>query len=292
MANIVIAVIGAGGVTGVPLIRAFQDRGAQVRALSRRAGQAGLFPYGVEARPGDLLDIGSLASAIEGARSIHYIPPSFDPRELEFARNLIIAAERASVPRIVYHSVLHAMTPEMPHHFRKAQVELLLRHSRLAWTILQPAMYAQTALAFFDAEAGELTPAFDPTRPFAPVHDRDLAEAAAIVHTTGGHSFATYELAGPELLDFAAMGERLGELLGRPVPTRRVPAEVLSRRVAAARRFTPDQVRELELMFAHYDAHGLVGNGNVLRMILGRAPTDFAEAIRCSLAGSLSSAAR
>lgn len=281
-----ITIIGAGGVTGAPLIRALKARGARIRVVSRRTAQPDLFPDGVEVRFGDLLNVESLASAIEGADVIHYIPPSFEPREVDFARNLIRAAERADIRRIVYHSVLHAMTPDMPHHFRKAQVELLLRHSRLDWTILQPAMYAQTALAFFDADAGELTPAFDPTRPFAPVHDRDLAEAAAIVHTTDGHSFATYELAGPELLDFIGMGERLGVVIKRPIATRRVSATALSPRVAAARNFNPDQVREMELMFAHYDAHGLVGNGNVLRMILGRAPTDFAEAMRCSLAKS------
>lgn len=64
------------------------------------------------------------------------------------------------VSRIAYHSVLHSNTLEMPHHIRKAGCERLLRHSPLSWTILQPAMYVQTALGFFDAEAGTLTPPF------------------------------------------------------------------------------------------------------------------------------------
>ena len=274
-----VALIGAGGVTGEPVIRAFRNRGVRVRVLTRSVG-AYAFPDDVETRRADLLAADSLASAMAGVDSVHYIPPSFDPREEEYARNLIAAAQQSDVPRVIYHSVLHASTPDMPHHRRKALVELLLRHSALDWTILQPAMYAQTALAFLDADAGELTPAFDTSRPFAPIHEEDLADAAAIVHATEGHRFATYELAGPELLDFAAMADRIGTILGRRIAARRVPAEALARRVAAARRYTEDQVRELLLMFDHYDRYGLVGNGNVLRMILRREPADFAAAMR------------
>ena len=277
-----VALIGAGGVTGEPVIRAFRKRGIHVRVLTRSSG-ARAFPHDVETRSADLLDVDSLISALTGADSIHYIPPSFDPREEEYARNLIGAAQQSDVPRVIYHSVLHASTPDMPHHHRKALVELLLRQSALDWTILQPAMYAQTALAFLDAEARELTPAFDTKQPFAPLHDEDLADAVAIVHSTDGHRFATYELAGPELLDFAAMAERIGTVLGRRITARRVPAEELASRVAAARRYTDDQVRELMLMFDHYNRYGLVGNGNVLRMILGREPADFLTAARRSL---------
>lgn len=283
MTESIIAVIGATSGTGRPLVRALLDRGLSVCAITRRTDAAALLPAGAEWRGGDLQDTASLAEAFAGASAIHYIPPSFDPREPDFARNIIIAAGRAGVSRIVYHSVLHPGTPEMPHHFRKSQTEHLLRHSALRWTIIQPAMYAQTVLAFFDAEAGELIPAFDTAKPFAPIHEGDLAEAAAVIHSEDGHVFATYELAGSEILDSAVMAERLGAVLGRPIVARKVSADALVPRVAAARGYTPEQARELRLMLDHYDGHGLVGNGNVLRMILGREPTSFADAMRDSL---------
>jgi len=283
MSENVIAVIGASGLTGRPLIRAFKKRGVRVRAITRRAERPGLFSEPVEVSHGDLRNVDSLVDAFQGTHAIHYIPPSFDAREPEYAGNVIAAAELAGVSRIVYHSVLHAATPEMPHHIRKAGVELQLRHSPLTWTVLQPAMYAQTALAFFDDSTGLLTPPFDPTRPFTPVHEEDLAEAAAVVHTTDGHAFATYELAGPELLNFTAMGDRLSGVLGRAVATRKVAAEMLAPLVATVRGFDEGQVGELNLMFDHYDRYGLVGNANVLRMLLGREPADFAEAARRSL---------
>jgi hypothetical protein len=36
----------------------------------------------------------------------------------------------------------------------------------------------------------------------------------------------------------------------------------------------------LEIMNRHYDAHGLQGNGNVLRWLLGRTPISFEEHVR------------
>lgn len=283
MTGMTIAVIGATGRTGRPLVRELLRRGARVRCLSRGPERPGLFGGEVEWRLGDLRNAETLAAAFRGADSIHYIPPSLDDRDPDYVANIIDAAGRAGVVRAVYHSVLHSNTPEMPHHIRKAGCERLFRHSPLAWTVLQPAMYVQTALAYLDADAGVLSPPYDPARPFTMVDEADLAEAAAIVHTTGGHAYATYELAGTEQLDFVAMGERLGALLGRPIVVRAADTEAYVTRFAAARGLSAGQARERRLMFDYYDRHGLLGNGNVLRMILGREPTGFADAARRSL---------
>lgn len=283
----VVAVLGATGRTGRPLVSALQRRGAKVRAITRNIERENPFSDAVELRFGQMTDADALASAFAGADSIHYIPPSLDARDPLYVANIIAAAQRAGVPRVVYHSVLHPNTPEMVHHIRKAGSERLFRYSPLAWTVIQPAMYVQTALAYFDPEAGTLSPPYDPTRPFTLIHEEDLAEAAAIIHTSEGHAFATYELAGAEQLDFVAMGERLGEIFGRPIATRKADAEAYVANFARKRGLTASQAYERWLMFDHYDRHGLLGNGNVLRMLLGREPTGFAEAARHSLARTL-----
>jgi NAD(P)H dehydrogenase (quinone) len=282
MSERIIAVVGATGRTGTPLVRALERRSARVR-IARRVSQSDMASASVELRQGDALDVESPVAAFEGADAIHYIPPPYDPRDAAYAYNIIAAAQRAGISRIVYHSVLHPATPEMPHHLRKSQTELLLRHSPLTWTIIQPGMYAQSALAFFNASTGELMPAFETTQPFTPIHEGDLAEAAAIIHTTEGHAFASYELAGSELLDFNAMGHGLSEILGKPITTRKVSIDTLTSFIAAARNYSPEQLREFCLMCDHYNLYGLAGNGNVLRMILGRESTTFAEAMRHSL---------
>ena len=44
-----------------------------------------------------------------------------------------------------------------------------------------------------------------------------------------------------------------------------------------------ERIEVMTKMNAHYDAHGLVGNPNVLRWLLGREPTRFAEFVRREL---------
>lgn len=278
-----VAVLGATGRTGRPLVRELARRGAHVRSLSRRPPQLGMFSDTVEWRLGDLRNVDSLASAFRGVDSIHYIPPSLDAHDPDYVSNIIVAAVRTGVPRVVYHSVLHSNTPEMPHHIRKAGCERLFRHSQLSWTILQPAMYAQTVLGYLDTASGSLSPPYDTRQPFTLIDEVDLAEAAATVHIEAGHAFAAYELAGAETLDFVAMAEQLSRLIQRPVSVSKVDAEAYVQRFAAKRGLTDGQARERWLMFDYYDRHGLPGNGNVLRMILGREPTTFAEAAYRSL---------
>ena len=116
-------------------------RGASVRCLSRGPQRRGLFDGGVEWRVGDLHNVDTLADAFRGVNSIHYIPPSLDERDPDYVANIIGAAEKVGVERIVYHSVLHSNTPEMPHHICTAGFERPFRYSSLAWTILQPALY-------------------------------------------------------------------------------------------------------------------------------------------------------
>jgi uncharacterized protein YbjT (DUF2867 family) len=166
----------------------------------------------------------------------------------------------------------------MPHHFRKSRVELLFRESPLVWTILQPAMYAQTPLFFLDTKAREITPGFDVNRPFTPVDIEDISEAAAVVLTEDGHEFATYELAAPDRFDFNAMAEALSIVLGVRVTARSVNPDGLAERVTERR--GPVAASELRAMLAHYDAHGLVGNCKVLTMLLGRPPARFLDVMR------------
>jgi hypothetical protein len=44
-----------------------------------------------------------------------------------------------------------------------------------------------------------------------------------------------------------------------------------------------ERLETMCLMNAHYDAHGLIGNPNVLRWILGREPTRFADFVKREL---------
>jgi hypothetical protein len=40
------------------------------------------------------------------------------------------------------------------------------------------------------------------------------------------------------------------------------------------------RINVLDIMNRHYDAHGLHGNGNILRWLLGREPISFEDHVR------------
>ena len=283
MTGTTIAVIGATGRTGRPLVRELVRRGARIRCLSRGPEQPGLFPREVEWRLGDLRNVETLAAAFRGAESIHYIPPSLDERDPDYTASIIDAAEKAGVARVVYHSVLHSNTPEMPHHIRKAGCERLFRHSALAWTVLQPAMYVQTVLSFLSEDRTALRPPFNPDRPFNVIAPVDLVGAIARVLRDPATAYGTFEIAGSERLSIREMAAELGTALGRPI---RVEVADMKKQVAtrAARRgWSVPQQGEYRAMLSYYDRFGLPGNGLTLEMLLGRPPTTFAAAARALL---------
>ena len=279
----VVAVLGAAGGTGRAVVDALLSRGVNVRALIHRPAQESLFTRGVDCRIVELDDRATLIDALRGVGAAYYIPPVFNAAEERFGDNVIAAAEAAGLKRLVYHSVLHAPTPDMPHHARKARVELALRHSSLEWTIVQPAMYAQTPLAFLDLERGVLSPGFDVERPFNPIGLYDLAEAVARILTEDDHEFATYELAGSERLTFIDMARIISAARGTTIQARAAMPEQLIERIKT-QDYAPAAAEEIRLMMAHYDRHGLVGNGRVLTMLLGREPIGFAAIVGSAVA--------
>ena len=75
------------------------------------------------------------------------------------------------------------------------------------------------------------------------------------------------------------MARILSDLLGKPIRAQaKLPEDF--RREAMASNLPPERIDTLCRMNAHYDAHGLVGNPNVLRWVLGRNPTRFEDFVR------------
>ena len=91
-----------------------------------------------------------------------------------------------------------------------------------------------------------------------------------------------YQLAGPDALSQDDCAGILTTVLGRPIRAVAKPIEDF-RRDAAAAGMPAERIEVMFKMNAHYDAHGLVGNSNVLRWLLGRKPTRFAEFVRREL---------
>jgi uncharacterized protein YbjT (DUF2867 family) len=143
-----ILVTGATSKVGSELVRLLGQRGISVRALVHAARNIN-WP-GVEVVSGDLTDPQTLAAALEGVESVYLISPPA-PRELhlQMERNLVDAAARAGVRRVVKQSVLDA-DPGRPVAIMRSHhaCEQHLKASGLPFTILRPNSFMQNLLVF------------------------------------------------------------------------------------------------------------------------------------------------
>ena len=111
-------VTGATGFVGWHVARRLLERGESVRALARDPARLRELD-GVEAVTGDLRDPESLKTAVEGCGVVYHVAADYrlwarDPEEMfrsnvEGTRNLLSAARRTGVERVVYTSTVGAI---------------------------------------------------------------------------------------------------------------------------------------------------------------------------------------
>ncbi len=283
-----VLVTGASGRTGRRVVGALAKTELEVRAFIRRADAATeMEALGADQIAlGDLFDGESLGDALAGCGQVLHICPPMHPKEAELARNVTDLCQRHGVGRLVLYSVLHPLATEVPHHARKLAAEQYLVNSGQPYTILQPARYMQHLAPIWNRvlETGIHDMPFSVETRFSVVDLGDLADAAAIVLSGDGHEGATYQLAGPQALDQRDMAGIISEVVGRPVHARAKGMNEF-RREAAAGGMAAERIETMCIMNRHYDAHGLTGNANVLRWLLGREPTDFKTFVERDLAG-------
>ncbi len=144
-----------------------------------------------ECFPIDFLQPASLEPLFAGVDAAVLILPQ-DKMIAAMASNLVTAAERAQLERLVLISFLHADSglggPMLNWHH---EAEKVLRHSTVTTTCLRPNFYMQNFLS-----------AFKPTRELnsgmiSYVDARDVADAVVTVLSESGHEDATYSLTGP-----------------------------------------------------------------------------------------------
>ncbi len=274
-----ILVTGASGKTARACLAHLMERGARTRALARRAEAADdLRAKGVsEVVVGDMFSPDVMRQALEGVDAVLHICPPMHPQEDTLALNMMAACKQAGVARFVLWSVLHPQI-NVPHHQRKQRAEAALIDSGLTFTILQPGRYMQHLESIWPQvlDSGIHAFPFSTASRFSLAHLDDLARAAAEVLTSAGHENAVYELAGPEALSSEDCAREISDALDRPVSAQAAPLDAFLAKARAAG--MPDwRIETFDIMNRHYDKHGLQGNGNVLRWLIGRAPKTFRE---------------
>lgn len=278
-----ILVTGAAGKTGRAVVGALADQGAAVRALvHRREQEALVFSIGAsQVIVGDLGHRPTIEQAVDGVRAIYHICPNVHPLELEYVELLIHQAVSAQVTHFGYHSVMHPQTERMAHHWRKLRVEEALFEAGLPFTIIQPCAYMQNLTAHEESinARGIIEVPYSVSAKLSLVDLQDVAAVVARVLCEPGHECATYELAGPEAVDYEQIADTFQALLGKPVRAEQLDLDTW-RSNARRNGLGEEQINTLCAMFEYYDDFGFKGNPNVLAHLLGRQPNRLENAIR------------
>ncbi|MEU8239031.1 NAD(P)H-binding protein [Actinoplanes missouriensis] len=212
-----ILITGATGAVGRNLTHALAGRGEHVRAVSRKPQEAGL-PDGVEVVGADLTSSALPADLFDGVDRMFVFPVDHG------VDDLVAAAVAGGVRRFVVLSSL-AAAGEFPRdigsasHTHHLAVEQAVTARTDAWTILRPGTFANNLLSWaWPIKAGA------PIRaPFihsaqAPIHEADVADAAAAALLGDGHQGRIYPLTGPQSLTRIDQVATISAGIGRDIP--------------------------------------------------------------------------
>lgn len=222
-------VTGATGYVGGRLAARLAGEGRPVRALARDPSRLEPLPD-VEAVAADVLSGRGLEQALEGCVTAYYLIHSmeaaegrngdFAARDRRAAETFARAASAAGVERIVY---LGGMAPSgrLSSHLRsRLEVESILldavpRSTSLRASIVIGAGSASFRLLVRLVERLRVLPLPGWRRHRTrPIDERDVVEYLARTPATPEASGRSLDIAGPDLLSYADMLERIAELMG------------------------------------------------------------------------------
>ena len=301
-----ILVAGGTGFVGAGIVRELCRRGQSAAVLSRSPEAAhGRFPgLGVDARRGDVRDLGTLGEALRGVDAIigcQQFPNSpienrsrghtFEEVDALGTSNLVDAAKAAGVRRYIYLSGAGAAPDARYHWFRaKWRAETAVRESGLIYTILRPSwiygpedkglnrLLGMSRLLPFvpligNAARQRLQPAF--------IDDIGRAVAEVLIHPTADNQ--VFEIGGPEVLTMKDIvrtalnvAERRRLILSAPKSLMRLAASLLQ--FAPGRPLTPDAVDFVTM--------GALADPTRLEHVLGLKMTPLREGLATYLAPS------
>lgn len=235
-----ILVVGGTGFIGPKIIHALRTEDRPVRVLARKLKDAEtLANWGCEVVQGDMTDAASLHRAVDGCEAVIDLvalisgkPEEFERVMIQGTQDLVAAAKKARVTRFILMSALGAgeRTKELtPYFHAKWEEEQAVLRSGLDYTIFRPSFV-------FGADGGSLpiylrqvrwspvvTVIGDGKRRLQPIWVEDVASFFAKSLSTPGAVNRTFEIAGPDVVTWDELYERIRRVLGKRRATIHMP---------------------------------------------------------------------
>ena len=219
-----IAVTGASGQLGHLVIEHLKEKvpASTIVGLVRKPEKAK--DLGVQTRAADYTQPATLEAALEGVDTLLLISSSETGQRVAQHANVIAAAKKTGVKRIVYTSLLHADRSPLnlaPEHI---QTEADLKASGIVYTILRNSWYTENYTGSIPAALanGAFYGCAGNAKICSAPRD-DYAEAAAVVLTGEGHEGKTYELAGDEAYTLTDLAAEISRQTGKDIPYKDIP---------------------------------------------------------------------
>lgn len=271
-----IMVTGGTGTVGSAVVKELVRRRADVRVLTRNPAKlAG--HEGVTAVEGNLLEPATVRRVFDGADRVFLLNP-VSQTEASEALMAITGMRLAKVKHIVYLSVHHTEKAAwLPHFGSKVGVEEALKVSGIPFTILRPNNFYQNDYWFKDALLQHgVYPQPLGSAGVSRVDVRDIAEAAAIVLTSGGHEGQSYDLVGPEAVTGESTAKSWSAALGKPIA---YGGDDLDAWEKVQLQYLPDwMVFDFRCMYEYFQINGLLASPEAIARqtrLLGHAPRGF-----------------
>ncbi len=278
-----IAITGATGQLGRLVVQQLKQQApaTDIVALVRNPDNAQ--DLGVTVRAADYTQPSTLDTALTGVDTLLLISSNEIGQRTAQHTNVIEAARKAGVVRIVYTSLLHADTSPLSLAGEHVATEAALKASGLAYTILRNGWYTENYTGSLGGAvaAGALIGSAGDGR-IASATREDLAQAAVAVLTGMGHEGRTYELAGDVAWTLPELAAEVSRQTGRDIPYRNLPQADYAAALKGVG--LPDDFAQAIAAWDVDASHGaLFHEGRELSQLIGRPTTPLATAVAAAL---------
>ena len=281
-----ILVTGAAGKTGAEVVEQLLGRGFPVRALVRRRDErsARLEALGADVTVGDLLDLESMRTAMQGVKRVYFVYPPQGELLVEATTIVAVAARDAGVEALVNMSQISAReeskSPLARQHWLS---ERILDWADVGAVHLRPTFFAENLVMFGAATIASQGKLYLPygAEKHAPVAAADIARVASGILTDPTlHVGERYVVTGPRNLSLAEMAGVLSRELGRPVEYVDLPVEAWGEVLAKVDGMTDSLVTHLKAVAIDHQNGIFRGETDVVERIGGQPPQSLDAFIR------------